>query len=543
MKRRIGFIAAASIAGIFGMVLLPGEAISESVDKNSPDFAPGRIIVKLEEESTTSDLTSLNRRNDASIKEKLPEEDLSVVDLPNDLSVTDAVERYEDSSDVEYAEPDYVVNTEAAVTPNDPNFSKMYHLHNTGQYDGSPDADIDTPEAWGVTTGDTSVVVAVMDTGVDISHPDLNGNVWTNPDEIAGNNVDDDANGYVDDVHGWDFRNEDNTVFDSAEADGHGTHVAGTIAAEGNNGAGITGVSWKARIMPLKFIGSDGWGYASDYIQALDYAVAEGVKVSNNSWGGNGFSQSIFEAVEAAGQQDHLLIAAAGNGGSDGISDDNDVTPRYPASYDSPNVISVAATDHNDQLTGFSNYGATSVDLAAPGLWIYSTTPGGGYGYGSGTSMATPHVAGAAALVKSKFPELDDAGIKAKILSSVDKKAGLEGKMVSGGRLNAARALGATAPAVKPRITSPSPGSGNKVRDRTPIIKARVLGANLEKSDMKLYVDGRRKYRFSYYRSTGQLAYKSSKLATRTHAVRVVVAEGQGGGAALGWKFRVVGRR
>jgi subtilisin family serine protease len=250
---------------------------------------------------------------------------------------------------------------------------------------------------------------------VDISHPDLKNNIWANSDEVAGNRIDDDKNGYIDDVNGYDFANNDASVYDrdpiSGTGDEHGTHVAGTIAAEGNNSLGVIGVNWKARIMPLKFLGPDG-GYTSDAVEALNYAVAEGAKISNNSWGGGGFSQTLLDAINRADASGHLFVAAAGNGGSDGVGDDNDATPHYPSNYNSSNIISVAATDSKDAIAGFSNYGATSVDVAAPGVGILSTLPGDTYGSCSGTSMATPHVAGVATLAKTKAPGWDDAQLK-----------------------------------------------------------------------------------------------------------------------------------
>ncbi len=322
---------------------------------------------------------------------------------------------------------------------NDPDYSKLYGLNNTGQTGGTSDADIDAPEAWDITTGSASTIVAVTDTGVDINHPDLKNNIWVNSGETAGNKIDDDKNGYVDDVNGYDFYNNDATVYDPGDGDKHGTHVAGTIAAEGNNGIGVSGVNWKAKIMPLKFLGPDG-GYTSDAVEALNYAVAKGAKISNNSWGGGGYSQTLLDAINKADTSGHLFVAAAGNGGSDGVGDNNDSTPHYPSSYDSSNIVSVAATDRKDAPAGFSNYGSTSVDLAAPGVGILSTLPGNTYGSYSGTSMATPHVSGVAALLKSMNSSADDATLKDQILKSVDAKSNLSGKMVSGGRSNAAQA-------------------------------------------------------------------------------------------------------
>jgi thermitase len=360
--------------------------------------------------------------------------------------VGEAIERYEASPDVEFAEPDFILKPAQTTSANDPRYPNLYGLNNTGQNDGTADADVDAPEAWNITTGDPGTVVAVIDEGVDINHPDLRRNIWVNPDEVPNNRVDDDRNGYVDDVNGYDFANDDATVYDldpvSGAGDDHGTHVAGTIAAEGNNNLGVVGVNWRTRIMPLKFLGPNG-GYTSDAVKALDYAVAEGAKISNNSWGGGGSSQALLEAIKRADASGHLFVATAGNGGTDGVRD-NDTTAHYPSSYNSANIISVAATNNRDVLADFSNYGTDSVEVAAPGVDILSTLPGDTYGRYSGTSMATPHVTGIAALLKGRNLELDDAQLKARILQYVEEKSNLQGKVATDGRTNAYQSLSST---------------------------------------------------------------------------------------------------
>ncbi len=338
-------------------------------------------------------------------------------------------------------------------SPNDPQYGDQWGLNNTGQAGGTPDADIDAPEAWNTTTGDSSVLVAIIDTGAQVArpaigvpgcfsdpvstHPDLAANLWTNPGEIPGDGIDNDGNGKIDDVHGWNFFDNADWLFCSSAEDEHGTHVAGTIAAVGNNGVGVTGVSWSASLMILKFIGPSG-RFTSDAIAAIEYAADQGAQVINASWGGGSFNQALKSAIEACGC---VFVAAAGNGGSDGVGDDNDSFPHYPSSYDSANLIAVAATDHNDSLASFSNFGNISVDLAAPGVSILSTVPFDGYDSFSGTSMATPHASGVAALVYSQFPGLTPAQVKDRILSGVDPVPGLSGVTVTGGRLNAANAL------------------------------------------------------------------------------------------------------
>ncbi len=434
------FLAMAAVVVLVGLAVGSDRAISQDSRQapegsgNSPSFRPSggeefasdRILVKLKEGVPAEALEALNRQNNAESGKKLAHTRVDVVKLPKDLPVKAAVKRYEASPDVAYAEPDFVFEPSQS-TVNDPSYPKLYGLNNTGQTGGTAGADINAPEAWSTTTGDAGVVVAVIDTGTDTNHPDLKNNLWTNPNEIAANGLDDDKNGYVDDVTGWDFYNNDATVYDAADGDTHGTHVAGTIAGEGNKDLGVVGVNWRAKIMPLKFLGPNG-GYTSDAVEALNYAVAKGAKISNNSWGGGGYSQALKDAIARADASGHLFVAAAGNGGSDGVGDDNDATPSYPASYDNPNIISVAATDSKDALAGFSNYGAASVDLSAPGVGILSTLPGDTYGSYSGTSMATPHVSGAAALLKAKTPNADDATLKDQILKSADARSNLSGR-------------------------------------------------------------------------------------------------------------------
>ena len=340
---------------------------------------------------------------------------------------------------VAYVEPDFVISPTAL--PNDPSFSTLWGLNNVGQSGGVADVDIDAPEAWNTTTGSRSVVVAVIDTGIDYNHPDLASNIWRNPGEIAGDGIDNDRNGYVDDVRGWDFANNDADPFDD---EGHGTHVAGTIGAVGNNGVGVVGVSWNVSLMALKFLGADGSGSTSGAVAAINYATrmrqSFGVNVvaTNNSWGGGGFSSALRDAIAAGGSAGVLCVAAAGN-----ESANNDATPSYPANYAGDAVISVAATDSSNRLATFSNYGVTTVDVAAPGVGIYSTVPGNGYASYSGTSMATPHVTGTVALLAAANPQATAAQIRTAILSTAVPLPALAGKVATGGLVNAAAALAA----------------------------------------------------------------------------------------------------
>lgn len=518
---------------------------------NQREFASDKLIVKLEDTATSADLEVVNRQNNASTEEDLPRSQVNVVDLPSDLPVREAISRYESSPDVEFAEPDFILKPSQTTSANDPRYSSLYGLNNTGQNGGAADADVDAPEAWNATTGDSGTIVAVIDEGMDTRHPDLRNNIWVNPDEVPDNRVDDDRNGYVDDVNGYDFANDDATVYDpdpiSGAGDEHGTHVAGTIAAEGNNSLGVVGVNWKAKIMPLKFLGANG-GYTSDAIKALNYAVAEGAKISNNSWGGGGPSQALLDAIRKADASGHLFVAAAGNGGADGVGDDNDATPSYPSSYDSPNVISVAATNNRDALASFSNYGSSSVDLSAPGVDILSTLPGNAYGSYSGTSMATPHVTGAAALLKSSNPSLDDAQLKARILESAENKTNLQTRTATGGRLNAQASLAQTtapdpgADTAGPTVASVGPASGSRTRDRTPTIAATVSDdrTELAQGSIQLYVDGAEKTNFSYDPANDRLTYTSSRLSYASHTVTIVATDAAGNDTTKSWSFRVV---
>ncbi len=402
-----------------------GQSSLMSAEESLP-YAKDEILVRYQPGTSSSEIRQLRRSINAEQIEKFNINNVHQYKLPEGMSVEEALTLLKKSSKVRYVEPNFIV--QISQTPNDPSFSSLYGLNNTGQTGGTSDADIDAPEAWNVQTGDPNFVIAVIDTGVDYTHPDLAANMWTNPGEIAGNGMDDDGNGYIDDIHGWDFANDDNDPMDDHY---HGTHCAGTIAGVGNNGIGVSGVVWRAKIMALKFLSSSGSGYISDAISCLNYATQMGAKISSNSWGGGGFSQAMYDAMVVNRNAGALFIAAAGNSAADA-----DVSPMYPAAYDVANVISVAATDANDQLASFSNYGATTVDLGAPGVNIYSTKPGNQYGSLSGTSMACPHVSGAAALMWSQLPNSTYTQIRDRILSTVDPASALSGKTVTGGRLN-----------------------------------------------------------------------------------------------------------
>lgn len=434
--------------------LLVSPSLPTVVLAQTAEFVPGRVIVKYRSGTPENRGAQLRAAVDAQVIKQLPLINAEVLTLPEGWEVDEIVEWYNGQIGVEYAEPDYLLypieglapSTKEsfgnarepprafATTPDDPRYSEQWALHNTGQSSGTVDADIDAPEAWDLTTGNDTIIVGVIDSGIDWSHPDLEANMWVNPGEIAGDTIDNDGNGFIDDIYGWDFKNDDASVYDSPTADDHGTHVAGTVAAVSDNALGVTGVAWNVKLMSLKFL--EGSGSTSDAVDAINYAVANGATMTTNSWGGGGRSAALEDAIEASGDAGLLFIAASGNS-----AQDLDGTPSYPTAYPSDNIVSVNSTDRNDSMSSFSNYGLTTTDLAAPGSAILSTIPEGEYKSMSGTSMATPHVTGVAALIYSAFPELTHLQVKERLMWSGDAPSGLAGTSVSGRRLNAYNAL------------------------------------------------------------------------------------------------------
>ena len=363
------------------------------------------------------------------------------VKLPEGVSVEQAMARLADNPQVEFTAPNHVYKLDAfeqgqnPVPVNDPDASKLWGLHNEGQTGGKADADVDAPEAWQTHTGRTQAqggpLIAVIDTGIDYNHPDLAANMWVNPGEIAGDGIDNDGNGVIDDVHGYNA-NGDNG--DPMDGQGHGTHCAGTIAAVGNNETGVVGVNQNANLMAVKIFDDEGSTDSAAIIRGVQYATKMGARVTSNSWGGPVPNSGIREAFEQSTSALHLV--AAGNSGYN-----NDWLPSFPANYGLDNIVAVAATDHNDELAEFSQYGKRNVDLGAPGVDILSTVPGGNYATYSGTSMATPHVSGAAALIASHDPDISNADLRRRLEEGTDKLASLDGKTASGGRLNVNKAL------------------------------------------------------------------------------------------------------
>ena len=335
---------------------------------------------------------------------------------------------------VEYAEPNYIyrVRGGANVLPNDVDLGALWGLMNNGQMttgdmgsiQGKAGMDIDAARAWQIETGSKDVLVAVIDTGVNWSHPDLIDNIFTNEAELNGTTgVDDDQNGCVDDVHGCDFAQKDG---DPMDVYGHGTHVSGTIGATGNNATGITGVAWNVKILPVRFLSDDGSGTLEDAIKSIDYATSMKVRIMSNSWGGGGFSQALLDSIVKAKDAGILFIAAAGNS-----SNDNDAVPEYPCNYQVDNVISVAAIDPTGALANFSSFGKNTVHIAAPGGNISSYTMKGLESW-SGTSMATPHVSGVAALLFSQDKDQSYITVKNRLLASARPTAALRGRVASG---------------------------------------------------------------------------------------------------------------
>jgi subtilisin family serine protease len=375
-------------------------------------------------------------------------EQLGLVTVAPDTDLSQAIQRLRKQPEILYAEPNYRLRltqaTNAPVMPNDFDFAQLWALHNEGQGDGTPGADIHAPEAWEYTTGDKGIVVAVIDTGIDYYHPDLAGNVWVNSREIAGNGLDDDGNGFIDDIHGFDFVNNDSDPMDDH---GHGSHISGIIGAVANNQIGVAGVCWQVSLMAVKAFDENGDGQIDTAIQGIRYAIENGAQILNASWGNSQRSSAMEDVLEAAHQAGVIIIAAAGN--------DNSENPFYPAAY--AHVIGVAATDAKDQRTRFSNFGSY-VAVAAPGENIYSTLPNNSYDFFSGTSMSTPYVSGVAALVLSRHPEFTNVQLENILRNAVD--AIPTDKYIGAGRINAAAAARVNVPLPEVALDLPNTISG-----------------------------------------------------------------------------------
>ena len=405
------------------------------------------LIVRFDRDATAAGRLDARDGAGTELDRTLPVQGMQLVEVDPGQPVAVARQELEANPDVLYAEPNAIRH--ASLVPNDPYFPDLWAMRNTGQsirgVAGVPDADSDVAEAWNAgITGAT--IVAVLDTGVDMTHPDLTANLLPGHDYVAGDD-------------------------DPSDENGHGTHVAGTIAADRGNGIGVAGVADDAaKILPLRVLDANGSGSVGNLIQAYAYAFQHGAKVVNLSLGSATSLQAEHDAIAAFSTM--LFVTAAGNGGADGVGDSNDSSPTYPCAYVLPNVLCVAASDNRDQLAPFSNYGASSVDLAAPGVSIPSTWMGGGYSWASGTSMATPHVSGAAALLWSAAPSLQATDVAAAITGGVDQKPAFAGKTVSGGRLNVLRSLRLVADVGDAEPAGPAAGSsgsgGGSTADAVP---------------------------------------------------------------------------
>ena len=415
-----------------------GIALSETSELGSPE-----VLVKFKSGVSDEAIEAITTRLHDRVEDRIENADgVEAIDDLDNADVASIVADYSKLPEVEYAEPNYEINLDATesalapVLPHDPQFADQWALANSGQKGGKKGADISATLAWAKTTGSENIVVAVLDTGVDYNHEDLSANMWTRPDNIAPYH--DNELGTIDDVDG--FNAIDNTA-DPMDDNGHGTHCAGIIGAEGENDLGIAGVNWKVQIMPLKFMNAGGSGTTKDAIEAINYAIDRkkagvNVRIISASWGSTQRSRPLEAIIRKAYENGILFVAAAGN-----ASTDNDRLPHYPSSYNVPNVISVAALDRHDQLASFSNYGVKSVAIAAPGVDILSTWLDNEYEEKSGTSMATPVVSGVAALVLAEHPKMSVDDLRKKLMASTDPIVALKGKTVTGGRINAEKAL------------------------------------------------------------------------------------------------------
>jgi subtilisin family serine protease len=427
-----------------------GESVQAEM-VNGREAVAGEALVKFRGLATAQTLTEANQQEDLEANTEIGGTAVRLF-RSRSKSASTLIEDVSSRPDVEFVEPNYIVYADAV--PNDPLFGELWGLQNTGQvilgFPGTPGADIGASSAWDLTTGSRDNVVAVVDTGIDYTHPDLAANVWSAPAaftvSLGGVSITCPAGS-----HGF---NAITNSCDPMDDNDHGSHCSGTIGAVGNNGAGVAGVNWTASVMGAKFLGASGSGTTANAIKAIEFTIqtklifgAEAnVRVLSNSWGGGGFSQALLDEINRANQHDILFVAAAGNNGTD-----NDLVPHYPSTYNAPNMIAVAATENsegadnlsgtaNEVLASFSNWGNRSVHLAAPGTRVLSTIRGGQYAYFSGTSMATPHVSGAAALVLS-YCDLNTADLRTTLLGNVDLISRLAELTTTGGRLNVNRAL------------------------------------------------------------------------------------------------------
>lgn len=464
----------------------------------SKPWVEGQLLVKVNAGPTSLAATAAHAAVGAKVLHTF-DSGWQQVQLPTGLSTMAGILRYR-TQGVTQAQPNF--RYAGTKTPNDPSYSQQWAYPK-----------IAAPKAWDQTTGSSSVVVGIIDTGIRTTHTDLVNNLWTNSGEIAGNGIDDDGDGYIDDVHGWNAITGTSNVNDDA---GHGTHVAGIIGATGNNSVGVTGVNWNVKVLPTKFLDSTGSGTTADAITCFEYLVkvkqkGTNLRVINCSWGIEGagtagYDAALKSAIDTAGSNDILVVCAAGNGGDDGVGDDIESSPAYPASFTSSNLVTVAASGPSDEVASFSNTGKTSVDLAAPGVDILSTvnTSNTAYAEYSGTSMATPFVSGAAALLLAKNGSLSTATLKTRLLASVTQLPAWYGKVASGGRLNLNKLL-----------------SGANYTISGMVFKLRGDGVKVGLPGARLFLDGAT----SYATTTGaDGTYTLTGVTSGTHTVQAKLA-------------------
>lgn len=441
-------------------VVVSGFSLNANAKTNKDDAVPGEILVTFRSHDSLIDSRTHVRQSlsqilgSDSVRSITPlqmDSSIAKITLKDSTKIKAAISQLKNAlvGEVKFVEPNYIYHADVMPVsalggdPNDTNFSNQWDMRNTGQVDrpgtgkvGTAGSDINIAPLWkeGL-TGDRKLLVAIIDTGIDYTHPDLAANAYKNDKEIPGNGIDDDANGVIDDVYGANFESGSG-VGNGLDDNNHGSHCAGTIGGVGNDGNGISGVNWAVSMMPAKFLSASGSGTLEGAVNAIKYSTKMGAKIMSNSWGGGGFSATLRDAIKEAGDSGALFVAAAGNDGAD-----NDSDPHYPSNYDLPNVLSVAATDNRDEMASFSNYGKRTVHVSAPGKNILSTVKGGGYAIYSGTSMATPHVSGIAALIWGANPTWTASEVKARLILTSTPVASLTKKTVSKGRVNAYNAF------------------------------------------------------------------------------------------------------
>lgn len=548
-KRKLSVFILSIVVFIIVLSCFMVSGAQSSINGDKKYYIENEVIIKFKDDIQAYRMSTEKVGKDLKFKESLTE-DLGIYEINNGETVRKTIEDLMENDSIEYAQPNYLYRL--LSFPNDEYFDKLWGFHNTE----NAGIDINIIDAWNITKGKEEIVVAVIDDGINIEHPDLKENIWINKGEIEGNEIDDDGNGYVDDINGWDFANDCNTIYDEKDGDYHGTHVAGIIAASAND-IGVIGVAPNIKIMPLKFINGK-TGTTTDAVKAIEYAKENGADIVNCSWGEElgEDDMSLKNAIEDSGL---LFICAAGNKGMD-----NDVNPVYPASLDCENIISVAAMDNKGKLASFSNYGSITVDIGAPGSNILSTIPedipeevkdkyvtvvdavyeDNLYGYISGTSMATPHVTGIAALLKSKNHDLTPLSIKNAIIESIKSIDNLKDRTVSGGMADAYEALKRTAPERPSSLKATKSGTsislnwdGNETGDFKEYIIERKIGSkSLEKltttADKNYTDNGIDKYTKYTYRIKAIDEWGNASVYSKEVAVAAASKPSTGGGSS-----------